>query len=379
MLFMKRTLPLAVLAALGTGTAHADVRVNGFANLTAGLTGSDETLYGYDDNVDFNAQSLFAIQVSGDVNDKMTATGQIVARGESDYDANFEWAYMTYEVSDSVSVSAGRIRMPLFKYSASLDVGYSYHWVVAPQSVYDVPFNNVDGVRADYNGYAGDLEYSLQAIVGRVKSDFTLAGAPADLTIDNVVLVTGDFTYNNWNFRGVYATGQSTFDIPALAPALDPLTAIDPNLGNLLAATEDSGVFYGMSIAYDKYDWFVAGEYTGVEIEDSFYPDDINYYVTAGIRSGKWTPFVTYEKSDTNSGFKFLNQVGAFPEALQPTVTQLLVGLQQPAIGESTTLSLGVRYDLDTNIAIKADVVQSTDDIADTDTNLMRVAVNYIF
>ena len=108
-------------------TAQAEVRINGFANLIGGMTSSEDSLYGYSDSINFSEESLFAIQVSGDINDKMTATGQMVARGENDYDAEFEWAYITYQATDNVSITGGRLRLPLFNYSSSLDVGYSYH------------------------------------------------------------------------------------------------------------------------------------------------------------------------------------------------------------------------------------------------------------
>ena len=63
---------------------NADVRINGFANLVAGTAGSDESFLGYDDEISFDAESLFSLQISGDINDKMSATGQIVARGAND-------------------------------------------------------------------------------------------------------------------------------------------------------------------------------------------------------------------------------------------------------------------------------------------------------
>ncbi len=376
---LNKNLSIIAVAMLATFQAQADIRINGFANLTGGITSSDDSLYEYDDKVSFGSQSLFAVQVSGDINDKMTATGQLVARGNNDYSAEFEWAYITYQTSDNTSVSAGRLRLPLFRYSASLDVGYSYHWVVAPQSVYAVPFNNIDGARFDYSGYTGDLEYTFQLTGGKVESEFTLAGADAELSIDNVITLTGDFAYNNWKFRGVYAAGKVTFDVVALAPAFAQLGQLSASLSDQLQAKADSGIFYGGSIEYDAFDWFVAAEYTGVEVEDSFYPDEVNYYVTAGIRTGKWTPFITYEKSDLNNGPKFLSEISSLPAPFQPGATQLVVGIQQPLVAEETTVSVGVRYELDTNVALKADVVKRTNDIDENEDTLLRFAVNYVF
>lgn len=270
--------------------------------------------------------------------------------------------------------------MPLFRYSASLDVGYSYHWVVAPSSVYDVPFNNIDGIKVDYSGYTGDLEYTFQVTGGKIENNFTLAGQAAGLEVNNVIVGTADFTYLNWKFRVVGARGKTTFDIPSLEPALGQLGQIDPNLQTLMAVQDDTGLFYGASIEYDAFDWFIAAEFTGVEIEDSFYPDETNYYVTAGIRSGQWTPFITYEKSDLNNTPKFLDNIAAYPAPLQGPLTQLIVGIQLPAVSENSTTSVGVRYDYDTNVAFKVDVSDFSDDIDESnDATLVRFAVNYVF
>jgi hypothetical protein len=361
------------------GHADAEVRVNGFANLTAGISASGDTLYGFTDRISFSEQSLFAIQVSGDINEKMTATGQIVARGSEDFEAGFEWAYITYAATESTNVSAGRLRMPLFQYSASLDVAYSYHWVIAPQAVYNVAFNNIDGVRIDHSGYSGDWEYTFQAALGQINNDFILAEQPGNLNIDNVYVLNGELGYESWKFRGVYGAGKVTFDIPAINPALGQLGQISAELGDTLAAIDDTGTFAGASISYDNFNWFVAGEYTVVEIKDSFFPKETNYYVTAGFRTGKWTPFVTYEKSDLNNDPKFVDQIGAFPAPFQGPLTQLVVGIQQGVVAEDSTLSLGVRYDLDTGVALKADITKNTDDLEDVDNTLMRFAINYVF
>ncbi|MBT1450137.1 topoisomerase IV [Glaciecola sp. XM2] len=377
----KLTTSLSVLAAsmMLIGQAQADLRINGFANFTGGITSSDDTLYGFTDRVSFADQSLFAVQVSGDINDKMTATGQIIARGANDFNADFEWAYISYQATDDTSVSAGRLRMPLFRYSASLDVGYSYHWIAAPQSIYNVPYNNIDGIRVDHSGYTGGWDYNFQAAFGRIDNDFVLAGQPGQLAIDNVIVVNGELGYENWKFRGVYAAGKTNFDLPALDPAFAQLGQISPELSDKLAASDDTGTFVGASIEYDAFSWFVAAEYTAIEIADSFYPDEANYYVTAGIRTGKWTPHITYEKSDLNDGPKFLDEVANFPAPFQLPVTQLLVGIQQPAASEDTTITVGVRYDYDTNIAVKVEATQQTNDITDDDATLLRFAVNYIF
>ncbi|WP_414827777.1 topoisomerase IV [Alteromonas sp. H39] len=378
---MKKTLlALTILAACGS--AHADVRINGFANLIAGKTSSDGMLYGYDDDISLSPESLFAVQLSGDVNDKLTATGQLVARGSDDYDVDFEWAYFTYAATDNVSVSAGRLRLPLFRYSASLDVGYSYHWVAAPQSVYGVPFNNIDGVRVDYSNYAGDWEYNVQVTAGTFENNGyeITPGTIADIEGNNAIVGSIEATYEWFKVRATAGSAKSSLSIESIDALIGQLAMISAPLADKLAFNDDSSAFYGIGVEIDQFDWFVSAEWTSIDIEESFNPQDVAYYITAGIRHGKFTPSITYEKLDGNDDVKFLSDVAALPEQVRGPAAMIVGGVQQAVMEETSTVTLGLRYDFDTNVALKADISRSTDDIDDdNDTTLVRVAVNYIF
>ncbi|MGO4891059.1 hypothetical protein [Flavobacterium sp. W21_SRS_FM6] len=373
---MKKLILIGSLSLLAT-SVQAELRINGFANLIGGITSSDDSMYGYDDDFSFTSESLFAVQVSGDINSKMTATGQIVARGKNDYEPDFEWAYITYHATDNLSVSAGRLRQPLFRYSTSSDVGYSYHWVNAPRVIYDVPFANMDGVRFDYSGYSGDWEYNLQLGLGGFSADFQGAKAKAS----NLGIFSAELVRDWFKVRGVYGRINLVNSSPELEDAFDTLRNLGlPQLASDLEIKDDTGTFAGVGIEVDKYDWFVSGEYTQAKTENSFRPKVDSYYVTAGMRKGKWTPSITYESQDSNKPAKFTEQLIGLPSDILPIATDISFGLQSIFIEEYSVTSVGVRYDLDTNVALKADVSKRSDDLDDTrDATAVRFAINYIF
>lgn len=386
---MKKLLTIAALTAT-TMTAHAEVRINGFANFIGGITSSDETLYGYDDTLSFSEESSFAIQMTGDINDKMTATGQLVARGENDYDAKFEWAYLTYKASDNLSVSAGRFRLPLFNYSASSEVGYSYHWLSTPQTVYNVVFNNIEGIKLDYSNYAGDWEYTLSGAYGAFQND--TAGVVN--SGEDTVLFSAEAIYESFKVRAVAGRTNNTIDISnsesastkALSDGLDAMASVGlGELSDSLAIADDTGTFVGFSANYDVFDWFIGGEITQITLEDSFVSDDVAYYITAGIRKGKWTPSITYEKFDTDAEVKFQDQIDqiattSLPDEAKVAFTQLAVGSQLGQETDYSIVTVTARYDYDTNIALKADISKYDDKLNDaTDATLVRFAVNYVF
>ncbi|MCF2948755.1 porin [Paraglaciecola aquimarina] len=424
---MKKIITLATLCASTCFSAQAEVRINGFANFIGGMAESDESLYGYDDRISFSSESLFAIQISGDINEKMTATGQLVARGENDYDPDFEWAYLSYSATDNLSISAGRLRLPLFNYSASKDVGYSYHWISAPQSVYDVVFNNIEGVRFDYANYAGDWEYSLSASLG----GFNAPTFGTDLDADNLVLLSAEATYDWLKIRAVAGVAKTSLDIAnstssdlvAASQGLELVNAFGfGGLVDSLSWQDDKGEFYGVSVQIDKFDWFIGAEMTIIDVAETFIAQTDAYYLTAGLRLGAWTPSVTYEKSDSPFQAKFGNQVDqmlatqfaapqiaafaatpigmlvdqgvqaqlgvpltSLPEqaasplitgAINDNIIQSLLGSQ---VAESSVISATLRYDYDTNIAFKFDITKRTNDLSDTDVTLIRFGANYVF
>lgn len=387
---MKKLLVLSVAALFNTAIVHAEVRINGFANLIGGMTSSDDSLFGYDDTISFKPESLFAIQVSGDINSKMTATGQLVARGNNDYDPDFEWAYMTFAASDNLSISAGRLRLPLFSYSASKDVGYSYHWINAPESVYNVPFNNLDGVRMDYATYAGDWEYNASLSAGT----FSGAAFGSQVNGENVIVLSVEAAYEWFKIRGVAGTGKTTIDLGSsdrvdvlqLAGGLDQMSALGfIDLADGLQLENDTGKFFGLSAQVDKFDWFVSAEITSIDVAESFLAKNVAYYVTAGMRSGAWTPSVTYEKSKTDDELKFNSGIAqisaaALPDSAKQGLIGVVVGSQLFTMSESSVLSATVRYDYDTNVAFKVDVSKYSDDLNDAnDATLVRFGVNYVF
>lgn len=386
---MKKLLTIAALTTATTFAAQAEVRINGFANFIGGITSSDDSVYGYDDKFSSTSESLFAIQVSGDINDKMTATGQLVARGENDYEPDFEWAYLSYQATDNTSITAGRFRLPLFRYSASKDVGYSHHWVTTPRSVYDIAFNNLDGFRVDYSNYAGDWEYNLQANLGTYETDL----GDGRLTGEDVVVLSAEAQYDWFKARLVAGRAKTTFTLEELEPTFAAVAALSPALTARLKVEDDTGEFFGLGLEVDKFDWFVSSEITSVETKTSFAGKDIAYYVTAGMRIGAFTPSITYEALDgTDDGIQNTDITDTFPAELVSLAATNEV-IQKTFMDKTSRFSLGLRYDLDTNMALKTDISWTTDhqdDIAalgvytsssaeEIDATLLRVAVNYVF
>ncbi|MGB3727335.1 MAG: hypothetical protein WA981_16405, partial [Glaciecola sp.] len=156
-----------------------------------------------------------------------------------------------------------------------------------------------------------------------------------------------------------------------------------------LAIDDDSGVFLGVGLEYDNFDWFISGEWTSIEIEDSFSPKDIAYYVTAGLRLGKWTPHITHQVRDGNDDIKFQNRYSEVPAPFVESVAGFNTAIQARFFEDYAMTTVGVRYDASTNLALKAELSQYTNEMpaalrvfnpsANDDTTLLNVSVNFVF
>lgn len=380
---MKRLLALGILAALAAAPAAAqNVQITGFGQMVAGTVSDGSTFpgTGYDSDWDFKDESLFALQVRGDLNDQWSATAQIVARGRDDFDPEFAWAYIGWNGGNGWSAKLGRQRVPFFRYSDFLEVGYAYPWLRPPHAVYNATFSNYDGASAAYSFGSGDWFSNIGVVGGKNEDSLTISNLPATQELGSLVGIYADTTYADWlTLRASYLQADVSVDAQAINPLL---TALRGNgFGNVAEAvdfTEDHGRFIGLAAEVNKGNWLLIGEWTDTKIDDAYYADRTQYYITGGYRFGAWMPSITWARRD--------NEAKPGIVALLPNVPPL-AGLRAATAGvvlsedlDATYWSYGLRWDVATNVALKADYTQYTNDTpASADADAFAVGVVFTF
>jgi len=357
---MKRLLALGILAALSaTPTAAQSVQITGFGQMVAG-TVSDGTTFpgtGYDSDWDFKDESLFALQVRGDLNEQWSATAQIVARGRDDFDPEFAWAYVGWNGGNGLSAKLGRQRIPLFRYSDFLEVGYAYPWLRPPHAVYNFQFSNFDGGSLAYTFGSGAWYSTVSLIGGKHESTITISNQPAPQELQSLVGGSFETVYNDWlTLRAGYYQADVVIDAQALNPLLSSLRT--NGFGNVANAIDfnDPGSFLGFGAEINHGNWLVVSEYTKVQIDDSYFTDKSQFYVTGGYRFGAWTPTVTY---GTRDGDAKTGIIGLLPNVAPLAPLRAAVsGVVFSDDLDAEYLSLGLRWDVATNVALKADWTQ---------------------
>lgn len=358
---MKALLAISIVAALAATSAQAQsVQITGFGQMVAG-TVTDGTGYpdlGYDSDWDFKEESLFALQIRGDLNDQWSATAQLVARGRDDFEPEFAWAYLGWNGGNGWSAKLGRQRMPLFRYSDFLEVGYAYPWLRPPHAIYHFQFSNFDGGSVAYSFGSGSWYSTVSALGGKHVSTVSLGGLPADQELKSFMGGSFETIYDDWlTLRASYYQADVQIDAQALAPLLTTLrTNGFANVAAELGYDADPGSFVGLGAEVNRGNLLLIGEYTTVSIDDSYYTDKSNFYVTGGYRLGAWTPTFTYGRREGDAKTEIL---GLLPNVaplapLRAAVTGILFSDDLDA----DYMSIGLRWDVAPNVALKADYTQ---------------------
>lgn len=337
--------------------------VSGFVRAIAGYHDDrQDEIVGYSDTVSLKEQSLLALQPTYTVSDQFSLTGQFVGYSNSSRKSGTEWLYLSYQPNRRWQFRAGKMHMPLFSYSASVDVGYSYPWITPPIQVYNnyLP-STFNGASASYSHIGNELTVYLEGYLGYFDGDLFLAGSRVDVgaEVNDLAGIVIDVRRGNLSLRASYQIGQSDIKVPQVDPLRKALQQAQFNNSAESLRFEGENNFYGTALRYDTLNSFYKAEWVKVETQFDLAPSLTGYYFTAGHIVSDWTFHLTYAASS-------YSKVKAQQE-LRPLATNPAHPLFQPAQGyfqlfESVpngsldTYTLGSRWDINSNTALKAEV-----------------------
>lgn len=305
-----RVLGLAICLASTSAFAleQGEALINGFG--TVGVThlgGEDDgRSYGIsgqtNDSWRGDQLSKFGAQLTYGVTDTVGLTLQTTAKAYGDeWKANLEWAYLSWQSTDNLMMRVGRLRTPVYMYSESIDVGFSYPWLRLPDEVYSqVQLSNYEGADIVYNLPLSFATLSFQLAGGIAKNrDYYIYDEEFDIDYDNVFgssvsLATNDFG----TFRVGYVEADIDTDISG------SFTDIfgNPGTASLLALDKDKGKFTSIGYQYDNGTWLTANEWTSRVIENDGSNSTDSFYLMGGRRFGDFLAHVTYAQLDEDEG-----------------------------------------------------------------------------
>ncbi len=325
----------------------SETAIQGYGSFKVGVGNKDASfsrgIYGEDWGA--KQESAFGLQFQSDINERTTATFQVLAEGDEvsdEFATEFNWAYFDYIASDAISVAVGRIVLPLFYYSDFINVGYAYTTVVPPRSVYRLSiYNSAEGVSVKTSNFVGDYFLTSNWFVTRWQ------GSENDYANTNGVQVA--LNGDSFSVFGTYSyVDNISFQIEALNQTASSLQTTygltDEQVSDLLI-DEDYARFLGTGFNIDYQDIIVNFEVSQTIIEDSARLDETAWYLMGGYRIDNILPYVMYETTENDPDGKDFSSWGALEQ-----VGQTVADRQEVSY---SAYSLGFRWDFSQGMALK--------------------------
>ncbi len=371
----------AMLMTAAPAIAEVQWDFSGFASIGAGKL-SDDTLEFMDytgDEWSMDSDSALALQAIMQTGDRWSVTGQVLAKGftfgeYSPYEPQLEWLFVSYEITPELRVRGGRLRLPYFVYSESLEIGYSYPWVRPPIEMYAnflEPFANFDGIDLTLQKQMGDFDNEFKIFGGSAKKEYRGRDVNIEKTAGFAVLSRWDeFTFRycyNWNRMSIYDPNlQYPIDmyhqVEEVANSLHFDGAeIFGDIADTLRLDSKVYQYHGLGAQWEHDAWTVIAERLttqGPGKQFSFEND--GWYLTVAHQIDDWMPYVSIgeyrSEMDPKINRRILASYNVIAEGLNDQVdtlrSQTMEGIDDLSVYHKST-TLGIRYDFHPSAALK--------------------------
>ena len=343
------------------------VRFSGFARLVGGyLDDGDANYQGYDNAISFGQHSLFALQTDIELTETLSFTTQLLAHASAARKSGAEWAYLTWRPSKRWRFKAGRLRTPIYLHSDTIDVGFSYPWIIPPQAVY-TPYSpsNITGLSAAYQFNIREWGIETKAYWGRFEGAVSVLDKfPVDVKVDNLRGLILALNRGNLRLRASYHRAALDIKAPALARLAGQLRGLGFRKSADSLNTKTEFDFIQAGVSYDTLDYFLKAEWTRASHPPAFgIPTYDGYYLSGGYTFYPFnlpiTPHATFANISFDDTPPPVNEIPANVPQLAPLRLAYLGVFQSKLLGDDSlqSLSVGLRWDVNPAIALKAEWV----------------------
>ena len=369
--------------------AFGEWEFSGFASIGAGKLDTKDVRYiDFTDEWSMNSDSVLGVQAQVELSDRWSFITQVVANGvdfteDDPYTPKLEWLVLGYQISPDMQMRIGRIRAPQYRYSTTLEVGYTYQWVRPSQNAYPLffsPFKHVDGIDFSQNFSLDDVDLGYQVFAGVTEGKYEGTTAESEYTF-------GGNMYAAWSDFRVRVSGQhlkASIEYPGfngLASLYEYVAATYTTAGSeaeaaFLAVPDSFDVegqdvnYLSLGLTWTLGDWTLETEVLNFRSEDRNYSNDADgYYFSASYQWGKISPYIMIgeyhnrlsddikNKVMATALFSEVNGSDAVPEVGSVDALRALTITTFDFFNvDQETITLGVRYDFHPKADFKFEV-----------------------
>ncbi len=309
--------------------------------------------------------SRLGIQVDVSFNQALHMTLQWVARDHAGdfFEQNLEWAFLRWHPRNDIDIRVGRIGTDVFLSSDYRNVSYAYPWMRPPHEFYGtIPIYHFDGFDISQHYTINKGYLTLKVFAGY--SFNQLISNPGNELFDfNYPLAGGNLTYeySDWRTKISYVflhplndtlefnQASTLLNTPLVNSALPGINKIIP----LLTSKDTNMHFFSVGGAYDNGLWLAQIEASYLHTDTPLFPSLTSAYFSLGRRFSNVTLYTLFGIAYT---FQYNVDV---PSPILPSQDFQEIHdnfdafLNQNGIDEKS-ISLGMRWDVYPNIALKA-------------------------
>lgn len=287
--------------------------------------------------------SLLGLQANIHLSPDTEGVVQLVSRyhADSTYRPELTWAFVRHDFSPDFSLRVGRLGTEFYMLGDSRLVGYSNLSVRPPPDFYgSLVFSYVDGLDATLTRpvASGLLKGKLFAGRSPEKTPY----APGILwDLKGSKLVGGYLDYSNgpWQFRLSHVQAQFEREMPVDQLVGMPYLSLVP----AMSMAGQSAHFSSLGLVFDQGPLNVQVMLNQILQDSAAYTDSRAAYVMAAYRLGTVTPYIGVSRSVSDV-------------AAPPAPDLVTANLVAQGVTDQHTYTLGARWDLQKNVALKGQV-----------------------
>ena len=323
--------------------------------------------------------SLLGIQANIDFSPNTEAVVQVVSRFHADgsHDPELTWAFLRHDFSPDFSIRAGRLGTEFYMLGDSRLVGYSNLALRPPPDFYgSLVFSYIDGL---------DVSTTLPVANGLLRGKLFAGLSPEETPFapgilwdqQGSLLVGGylDFLSGAWQVRLSHAQVRFNHETPTDELLGFPYLSSVPDM----AMRDRWARFSSLGVVYDRGPLNIQFMLNQIKQDSPAYADSKAGYIQAAYRFQNVTPYLGISRSLTSR------------DPL-PSVDAITTMLVTQSYLDQHTYTLGGRWDVGKNIALKAQVdwIRGTpaskflvknpqDGIWDGDMTVFSLALDFVF
>lgn len=358
-----RLTAFAAALVLHAGPAAADIESVTFSGFgTLGVVRSDAADLQFvrvgteapgSGRLNFGSDSVLGVQGNFGFGNGTEAVVQVLARHtpKHDYIPRAALAFISFAPSPEFTLRAGRLRVPAFMLSDSLDVNYAHSWVRPPVEVYTLnPFADLDGIDLLYRTRIADVDLELHPYFGRSRVNIAHYGhaSLSRLRGLNIGLSKGPLTLHLGYSRARLDLRWGDPEFDRLQHALSTF----PQGRLMLAEMQGNGAsasFTSAGFHWDDNRWQLIGEYA-VRRTSAFVNSASGWHLTIGRHVGATTPYLRFARNRQSSPIVSRNLSMGLPE---------IDAFNASRNNGQRSIGAGLRWDLHPNAAMKVELARS--------------------